>query len=113
MGDISRPIFRGKTGEFEDQITSAAETVRSELTILDERLAAADWLTGNNLSAADLVAFPVIMQLLRALENDDAANLNLSIHPLIEFFGHLARWVDQVRCLDGFANAYPPHWKQS
>ena len=81
VGDISRPLFRGKEAEFVDQITEAAETVRGELGLLEARLGSDPWLAGDAISAADLVLFPVLMQLARATGRAEAAPLNLAIHP--------------------------------
>lgn len=111
VGDISRPIFRGKGAEFADRITAAAETVRDELSLLEVRLAATPWLAGETLSAADIVVYPVLMQLLRAAAREDEASLSLGIHPLDTHFPHLGAWTSRIQALPGYDNAYPPHWK--
>ncbi|NKB18903.1 MAG: glutathione S-transferase family protein [Alphaproteobacteria bacterium] len=111
VGQISRPLFRGKADEFIDQITGAAETVRDELSLYETMLQDNGWLAGDSLSAADLIVFPVIMQLLRAAGRDDAAPLQLAIYPLADHFPNLAGWVNRIEALPRYANAYPPHWK--
>lgn len=111
VGDISRPLFRGKAQEAADQITETAVTVREELGHLEARLESHPWLAGGSLSAADLIAFPVVMQLCRAVERDDAAPLDLAIHSLDEHFPSLDGWSKRLESLEGFDNAYPPHWK--
>lgn len=108
---ISRPLFRGKGQEFAGQITEAAAIVRDELALLDARLSSSPWIAGENLSAADLVAYPVLMQLSRAAGREDAAPLDLAIHPLGEFFPNIEAWGRRIEKLPGFHNAYPPHWK--
>ncbi|MBT5047647.1 MAG: glutathione S-transferase family protein [Rhodospirillaceae bacterium] len=111
VGDISRPLFRGKVQAFTQQITEAAAIVREELGSLEARLASSPWLVGKALSAADLVVFPVLMQLCRAVGREDTAPLDLAIHPLGEYFPALNEWRLRMENLDGFDNAYPPHWK--
>ncbi len=111
IGDISRPLFRGKGQEFAEQITEAAAIVRNELTLLEARLLSQSWLAGETLSAADLITFPVLMQLSRASAREEAAPLGLAIHPLSEHFPNLDEWRKRVEALQGFHNAYPPHWK--
>jgi glutathione S-transferase len=111
VGEISRPIFRGKGAEFADRITSAAETARHELSLLEARLAATTWLAGEKLSAADLVVYPVLMQLLRAATREDGASLSLAIHPLDTHFPQLGAWAARIENLPGYDNAYPPHWR--
>lgn len=111
VGDISRPLFRGKSVEFAEQITKAADQVRGELQILEDRLSSDMWLAGDALSAADLVNFPVLMQLARAVGREEAATLNLNLHPFHEHFPQIDAWRQRVEALPGFDNAYPPHWK--
>ncbi len=111
VGNISRPLFRGKAPEFEEQIISAAVQVRDELALLEARLADANWLAGDSVSAADLMVFPVLMQLTRATDKDEAAPLNLAISPLETHYLAIAAWQSRMETLSGFDNAYPPHWK--
>jgi len=111
VGDVSRPLFRGKGQELATQIIAAATTVRSELTLLETRLTSHPWLAGATLCAADLVIYPVLMQLCRAAALEDATPLNLDIHPLGDYFPNLDQWSERIETLPGFDNAYPPHWK--
>ena len=113
IGDISRPLFRGKGAEFEEQITEAAVTVRKELTLLETSLSSSPWLTGQTLSAADLFVFPFLMQLKRAVARDEAKPMSLDIHPFDTYFPNIATWQARIETLPGFRNAYPPHWVQS
>lgn len=109
--NISRPLFRGKATEFAEQISEAAIVVREELGLLESRLATDRWIAGETLSAADLTIFPVVMQLLRAAEREEAVPLDLAIHPLSEHFPNLGAWSERIEALKGYQNAYPPHWK--
>lgn len=111
VGDISRPVFRGKGAEFADRIAAAAETVRHELSLLEARLAATPWLAGAKVSAADLIVYPVMMQLVRAAAREDEASLSLAIHPLDTHFPSLGAWAARIAGLPGYDTAYPPHWK--
>ena len=111
VGQISRPLFRGKAADFADKIKEAAETVRDELALYETALNENKWLAGSALSAADLIAFPVTMQLMRAAGREDAEPLQLAIYPLADHFPNLAAWVSRVEALSGYDNAYPPHWK--
>jgi glutathione S-transferase len=63
------------------------------------------------ISAADLIAYPVVMQLMRAVAREEAKPLNLAIHPLEDNFPNLNAWDRRLAAMPGFANAYPPHWK--
>jgi glutathione S-transferase len=113
VGEISRPLFRGKGRDFADQITGAAETVRGELALIEAGLSKTSWMAGDTLSAADLVLYPVIMQLVRAASREAEAELELGIHPLGTHFPTIDGWCREMENLPGYENAYPPHWKQA
>ena len=111
VGDITRPIFRGKGETFADQIVRAAGPAREELGLLDTRLESQPCLAGDSISAADLVVYPVLMQLCRAAAHENAASLELAFAPLGEHFPNLAAWAGRIEALPGYDAAYPPHWK--
>lgn len=111
VGEISRPLFRGKGKEFTEQITNAAAKVRDEFALLETRLSASPWIAGDRLSAADLTVYPVVMQLLRAAAREGEADLALALYPASEHFPGIDAWCAEIANLPGYANAYPPHWK--
>lgn len=111
VGNLSRPLFRGRAAEAATEITDAMSAVHGEMALLETRLSAAMWLANDGLSAADLLVYPVIMQLQRAAGRDDAAPLNLGIAPLEDHYPHLASWAGRIEDLPGYDAAYPPHWK--
>jgi glutathione S-transferase len=108
---LSRPLFRGKAEEAAEQIAGAAATLRDELGLLDAGLSTGPWLAGESMSAADLVVYPVLMQLSRAAARDDAVPLDLGLHPFSDNFPGLDRWCERIEGLKGYDTAYPPHWK--
>jgi len=111
VGNISRPLFRGKAAEVADEINDAMPTVRDEVARLDTVLAAQEYLAGDTLSAADLIVYPVVQQLLRAAGREDVRPLGLGVHPLADHYGHLDAWTQRIEALPGYDEAYPPHWK--
>lgn len=111
VGDLSRPLFRGKAEEFAEKIAENAAVVRAELAPLEAHLADEAWLASDSISAADLIVYPIVMQLLRAAARDDAAPLDLGVYPLGELFPALGRWCQRIEGLPGYDDAYPPHWK--
>lgn len=112
VGDISRPLFRNKGAEFTDQIALAAEKIRAELALIETTLMTKQYLAGDRLSAADLIIYPFVMQLDRAAARDSDNIHALSVYPLTECFPHIANWTSRLEQIPGYANAYPPHWKQ-
>jgi len=113
IGDITRPIFRGKAAEKAGEIAEGIVAVRLELADLNGRLKGRDWLVGETITAADLAVYPAVMQLLRGAGKEDAAALDLQVAPLGEHFPHLAAWSQRIEALPGYDRAYPPHWRDS
>jgi glutathione S-transferase len=109
---VVRPIFFGKGLDKVEEIQQAAETLRRELKTMDERLAGANWLVGDKISAADIGVFPLVQLLLRAASKEAARPLNLGFAPLAKTFPNVARWVERIEALPNYQRTYPPHWRQ-
>jgi|SRR6185436_4001573 len=108
---VVRPIFFGKGLENVEEIQQAAQSVRGELKLVDQRLAAAQWLVGDNISAADLGIFPFIQLLVRAASKEAAQPFNLGVVPLEQHYPNIARWAKRIEALPNYQRTYPPHWK--
>ena len=55
-----------------EEVTRAMHLVAGEARTIEGRLSESDWLVGEHVSAADMVVFPGIMLLLRAMEKREA-----------------------------------------
>ncbi len=108
---VVRPIFFGKGLDKVDEIQQAAQTIRQELTTVDEQLAQSNWLVGEQISAADISVFPLVQLLLRAASKAAAQPLNLGLLPLSGTFPNTARWVERIEALPNYQRTYPPHWR--
>lgn len=109
--DIVLPLFAGEITDKTDTIQASAEVVRTEFTGIDQRLAQSPYLVGDTISAADVVFFPAVQVLQRALGKEAAASLNLKFLPLKEHYPHIAAWVARIEALPGYDKTYPPHWR--
>jgi len=109
---VVRPIFFGKGLDKVKEIQEAAQTLRDELRMIDERLANANWLVGDDLSAADIGVFPLVQLLLRAAFKEAAQPLNLGLLPLSQTFPNIVSWVKRIEALPNYERTYPPHWRQ-
>jgi glutathione S-transferase len=109
---VVRPIFFGKGLDKLEEIEQAAQTLRRELKIIDERLAGSYWLVGENISASDIGVFPLVQLLLRAASKEAAQPLHLGLLPLAQSFPNVARWVQRIEALPNYQRTYPPHWRQ-
>jgi len=108
---VVRPIFSGKGLDKAEEISQAAETVRRELKMVDERLAGSQWLGGDNNSAADIGVFPLVQLLARAASKEAARPFNLGLLPLAQTFPNIARWAERIEALPNYQRTYPPHWR--
>lgn len=111
VGNLSRPLFRGKASDAAEDIKGAMPAVRDEVARLETILSNSPWLAGDSLSAADLMVYPVVMQLMRAAGREDAVPLDLGVYPLGDFCPNLASWARRIESIPGYDDAYPPHWK--
>jgi len=109
---VVRPLFFGKGLENVNEIQTAAELIRRELKIVDERLADSNWLVGGEISAADTAIFPLVQLLLRAAGKEAARPLDLGLVPLSQTFPNIARWVRRIEELPNYQRTYPPHWRE-
>ena len=95
----------------QDELADSMHVVASEARSIEARLAKSDWVVGETVSAADLVIFPGLQVLLRALNKPGAQDWSSRFLPLEVNYPALARWVKRVEALPGYERTYPPHWR--
>ena len=104
-------LFQGVEGHM-DEVSRAMHIVASEARTLERRLASSAWLVGDAFSAADIVVFPSIQILLRALDRREAQELRARLLPLEANYPAIAAWIKRIEALPGYDRTYPPHWKE-
>ena len=109
---VVRPIFFGKGLDNVEEIQKAAQTLRHELKMIEERLGNSQWLVSATISAADIGVFPLVQLLLRAASKEAARPLNLGLLPFAQAFPNMARWVQRIEALPNYQRTYPPHWRE-
>ena len=77
----------------------AMHCVASEARTIERRLAQSDWVVGEGFSAADLVIYPDIRLLLRALAMPGARELAARFLPMEVNYPALGRWLERVAAL--------------
>ena len=110
---IVRPVFFGKIEENRESIDESLPKLREELDRLEQSLTNQDYLVGGSITAADVVAFPPLMALLRAGSKPTFEALNAGVLPLKEKYPRLAKWMDRIELIPGYDKTYPPHWRES
>lgn len=104
-------LFQGVEAHL-DEIARAIHIVANEARTIENRLSQSAWLVGENFSAADLVIYPGIQTLVRALERREAQELRAQLLPLEEKYPAMAAWRRRIEALPGYDRTYPPHWKE-
>ena len=107
---ITQAVFGG-AALGSDTITSAMHAVASEARTSEGRLSKSAWIVGDSCSAVDLVIFPGIQLLKRALEKPRAAELTARFMPVEVHYPALGRWLARVAAQPGYDRTYPPHWR--
>ena len=110
---IIRPLFKNKVEGNEESMRECAEQLHRELGLLSTRLERHDYLCGEGISAADLVLYPTVPRLLRALNKEAARALDLGFLPWAERYPALQAWAARIEALPGYERTYPPHWGSS
>jgi glutathione S-transferase len=103
-------VFDGKGAKIGEETTEAMMRVAGEARTIERRLAQGDWIVGDACSAADLVIYPDIRLLLRALAAPGARELAARFLPLETNYPALGRWLGRVAALPGHDRTWPPHW---
>jgi glutathione S-transferase len=108
---ICNAILEGRVREEYEQLTDAMHIVGREARTIEGRLSKEEWIVGANYSATDMVIFPWIQLLRRALDKPGAAELGARFLPMERNYPALARWIQRIESLPGYENTYPPHWR--
>ncbi|MBS0580009.1 MAG: glutathione S-transferase family protein [Proteobacteria bacterium] len=110
---IARAVFSEKADLAADEITEAMHILGREARTIEGRLSKTDWIVGDAYSAADMVLFPGVQLLKRALEKPRAQQLSSRFMPMEVNYPALGRWLARVAAQPGYERTYPPHWRES
>lgn len=94
-----------------EELSDAMHVIGREARTIEGRLSKELWIVGANYSAADMVIFPWIQLLRRALDQGAAAELGRRFLPMETHYPALARWISRIEALPGYGRSYPPHWR--
>jgi len=84
------------TEGLQEAMSAAMHRVASEARTIERRLAQSDWVVGEKISATDLVIYPDIRLLLRALAKPAARELAARFLPVEVNYPALGRWLERV-----------------
>ncbi|HTV97115.1 MAG TPA: glutathione S-transferase family protein [Steroidobacteraceae bacterium] len=112
LSRIVNAIFSDQVADALEELTDAMHRVAREARTIEGRLSKELWIVGDAYSAADMVIFPWIQVLRRALDRSAAAELGSRFLPMEKNYPALARWIGRIEALPGYARTYPPHWHE-
>jgi glutathione S-transferase len=110
---IVSTVFGGASSGPAPDLTEAMHVVASEARTIEGRLSKSNWIVGEGFSAADMVIFPSIQLLRRALNRPAARDLSSRFLPIETNYPALGRWIARVEALPGYERTYPPHWRET
>jgi glutathione S-transferase len=113
LGKIVAAIFADRVETDIEALTDAMHVAAREARTIEGRLSKEQWIVGANYSATDMVIFPWIQLLRRALRRDAAAELGARFLPMEKQYPALARWIQRIEALPGYDRTYPPHWRDT
>ncbi|WP_126453697.1 glutathione S-transferase family protein [Sulfuriflexus mobilis] len=108
---IVRPVFFDDVSDNLYSIEKSASYVRAEFKTLEALLEKSDYIAGERISAADIVLFPFIQALLRAMLLKEAESLDLDLKHLEKNYPSIASWITRIESIPGYDNTYPPNWR--
>jgi glutathione S-transferase len=112
LSKVSRPLLFNHLPEKEAEVHEGKAHMHEELARVEDLLSKHAFIGGDRIGAADLVAFPLLMALLRGANKPIAANLDLGLLPLQTKYPHIAKWKSAIEAMDGYEATYPPHWRE-
>jgi len=107
---IAEAILFRHEPQLGEKVTEAMHSVAGEARTIERRLAQSDWVVGESFSAADMVIYPDIRLLLRALARPEAKELAARFLPVEVNYPAIGRWLQRVAALPGHERTWPPHW---
>jgi glutathione S-transferase len=113
LGRIVTAILADRVAEDIDALTDAMHVVAREARTIEARLSKEAWIVGASYSATDMVIYPWIQLLRRALRREAAAELGARFLPMEKNYPALARWIQRIEAVPGYERTYPPHWRDS
>jgi glutathione S-transferase len=110
LRQITDAVLGRRERTFSDDIHDALHRVAGEARTIERRLAQSEWVVGDSFSAVDMVIYPDIRLLLRALQRPEAAELAARFLPVEVNYPAIGRWLERVAALPGHERTWPPHW---
>jgi glutathione S-transferase len=113
LSKIVNALFSDEVADGFEELADAMHVVGREARTIEGRLSKERWIVGEHYSAVDMVIFPWIQMLRRALDRSAAAELGARFLPMERNYPALARWIGRIEALPGYDRTFPPHWRNN
>jgi glutathione S-transferase len=111
INKITAAIFMQSVEHKADIVSKSLQAIAAEARTIEQKLSTSQWLVGSACSAADIMIYPGIQLLMRALERREAQDLRSRLLPLEANFPSMWAWFRRIEALPGYERTYPPHWR--
>lgn len=108
---VARPLLFGTWEADSGKVREGLPALHTELDLLAERVATGT-MVGDTVSAADIVWFCGLQQLVRAATRPAAAGFDLGVWPLSARWPAIAAWARRIEAIEGYDATRPPHWAE-
>lgn len=108
---LTGAILEDRVAQSFEELSDAMHVIAREARTIEGRLSKEEWIVGTAYSATDMVIFPWIQLLRRALARPAAAELGARFLPMERNYPALGRWVHRIEALPGYERTFPPHWR--
>jgi len=109
--ELSRSLMRETALDDIGNSNKLAQTISKELKIIDSQLSKTSYMAGNKISAADIYCYPAIAFLEKMLILPATKHLDVDFYPVPDRLPSLSSWMCEIEKMQGFKEAYPPHWR--
>ena len=110
--DYAKTIFYEELSDKKQIAITARKAIEDELTILNTSLKNKNYLASDNLSAADIILYPVIPFLSRAAMKENTEEVSGKLRAIDDNYLAIGAWCKRIESISGFEKTYPPHWKE-
>jgi len=107
-----RPLLTATFDPANLAFAEAAMKMHAEHERLETWLHGSTWLAGDRISIADVVCFPEVRLLLRAVERNPDVMKSAGFSPYEGRYPKIADWVRRIEKLPGYELTFPAHWRQ-
>jgi glutathione S-transferase len=112
MTHFAGTVFSGELPDKREQAVWSRQMIEREMRRLNDELTHADFLAGRSqVSAADVVYYPVVQLLTIAAEKENSEEVSGTLQKIEKHYPAVHAWCKKMEAIPGFERTNPPHWQ--